>query len=127
MSQEMQRLICAKELLHICDSDSAAARSREVVAKQIHDILTPPELLAEMSNLDMEAVADRTGMLRALALLFPIEAREELKKPYDDDKITDDEIAELVELPVQWVNFVMDEHWPTIVSLLTTSAEAHCK
>ena len=108
-----KRLAQAKELLHILDPEYHRVNTLEDVEALIEKIVLPPELVD--FNLDgVHANSDRAAMIHVIAVMFPWAARELLMGPLRDNKITLDRIADILDLPVNYVAFAMSDYWPPI-------------
>lgn len=117
----LQRLVCAKELLHTCDVDGALAQTKEQVSVLIQEICIPAQALAElrkMKKLTPQGASDHGGWLLALAVLVPRDALKILKDLYDADKLRDEEIAETAEIPVEYVPLIMSDIWSELLNAL---------
>lgn len=117
LSNEMARLVCVKELIHVLDPIDERVISDSAVNELIEKIILPPE----MQSLDdgQTVWSDRFGFVYALAVLFPWAARELLRPKYESGDITIDEIAGLVELPVEYALAVMSPEWSRLHHLIT--------
>ncbi|WP_339743975.1 hypothetical protein [uncultured Maricaulis sp.] len=126
LPEPVQRMICAKELLHIADSDEMVVRIQEDVNRLTTEMVIPPAAISDMNSLGIKTISDHAGMLRAAALLFPIEARDSLK-PFYDKAMSAAEIAGIVDLPFAWVDFIMSDAWPGIYEQLISTGTKFCK
>ena len=119
---DWQRLVCCKELLHILDPDRLQTRSREDVAGLVTKIVLPPELQAlaegKIDSNSMQALSDHFADVRAVALLFPLKARELLLPKYTTGAISADEIVRIVGIPERYVHFAMSEFWPAVYGVI---------
>jgi hypothetical protein len=111
LSEPEKRLICAKELLHILDPDQARANTRSKVSSLLDDIIIPPELLLELNSANVVVLSDHTGLMLALALLFPRDAREVLLPYFRAGNLTVNEVAALANIPESYVNVIMSDTW----------------
>ena len=124
LTEDKRRVIATKELLHICDSEAATARTKETVDAMIGELILPVDVQKEIALLRPETFADKVGILRAIAVLFPKEVRDEFKPHYDDEKITDEALSSLVDMPLHYVRFIMSDEWDnTYEHLLKLDAE----
>lgn len=117
----MQRLICAKELLHICDVDGICARTREQVGSLVKEIGIPLTALVEIAKISPQLSSDHDGLLLAVALLMPKSARKILKQMLDRNLITISEIAALAEVPDPFVAVAMSDPWEMILEKLSST------
>jgi hypothetical protein len=115
---EWQRLVCCKELLHLMDPADYKIKTPEHVKKQIERIALPPGMETIRTD-GMRVWGDRLADLQAIALLFPMAARQVLMEKVD--QIGPENIARIAKLPEKYVRWVMspqwDEMYPTILQL----------
>lgn len=104
-----QRLICCKELVHILDPIETKVRTDLAFNKLIEKIVLPPEMQDAADG--VAAIGDRWAIWQALAILFPWATRELLLQPYVAKTISIERIAELVDLPLEYVQVVMNDVW----------------
>ncbi|MET4636134.1 hypothetical protein [Kaistia defluvii] len=117
MSNELSRLVCAKELIHVLDPIDQRVTTDEAVNDLISKIILP----TEMQSLDdgVSVWGDRYGYLFALAVLFPWQIRELLYPKYASGQYNIDDIASLMELPVEYVQIVMSPLWQRVHHILS--------
>lgn len=113
MTDDWQRLVTCKELLHILDSDVTRAFTPEVVFKLTEKIVLAPEF-QDIGD-GSATLSDRAALIQAAAVLFPQRARELF---IENGTLTPTEIAKLVDLPMRYVTLVMSETWPGIHDIL---------
>jgi len=118
-SNEMQRLVCCKELLHILDPEGCKTATKPEVSGLISKIALPPQLIDATDG--AHALTDRMATLLALAVLFPLKAREILYPAYIAEKITLERIADDAELPPEYVAVVLHEEWPKMLGGILTA------
>jgi hypothetical protein len=109
-SQDWQRFICCKELLHVLDPE----QSRVINEDQIRDLATKIGLPREMQDplRDGEHTwSDRIAEFQALAVLFPMECRNILLEPLKKEQISVSDIAKLVDIPRKYVGLAMSPLW----------------
>jgi len=112
---ESQRVIAAKELMHIFDQDGFAASTREQVEKLVSEIALPASVKAELQRLSPAGQNDHNGILLGIAVLFPRDAREELRSVYANGHLGDEEIASLAEIPEAFIPLIMSDGWGNIL------------
>jgi hypothetical protein len=110
LSPEEKRVVQAKELLHILDHRIDRANTLDEVEALIKKMALP---IAEIDwkNDGDHARSDRTAILYALPVLFPMAARDLFLPLYRAKKIDDVGIANLLALPKSVVAFVMSDLW----------------
>ncbi|MBY3524918.1 hypothetical protein HFN72_02825 [Rhizobium laguerreae] len=104
-----QRLICCKELIHILDAIEHRVSNELALNRLIEKIVLPPDMVDVADG--ARVWSDRLAIWKALAILFPWATRELYLAPYQDDKISLAEIADEVDLPIEYVALVMDDSW----------------
>lgn len=114
LNRDWQRLVCCKELLHILDPDGARAALPNEVVRLTEKIVLPPDLQGGVQD-GYAAVNDRAALLKATAILFPWRARELMLK---DGKLSQPEVAQILDLPERYVTVVLNDVWPEIHDLL---------
>lgn len=114
---EWQRFICAKELIHVLDHPSARTSDPEAIDKLAAKIGLPPEMQDPMKD-GHETNVDRLAEWRAIALLFPLAARNQLLAPYRDNVLKLGDIARLADIPSRYVGFAMHESWDRLHDIL---------
>jgi len=105
-----KRVAQVKELLHILDPEHFLVNTIEDVRALMEKIVLPPDLV-DWANDGVHANSDRAAIVHALAVLFPWQTRQLLLDPFKAGKKTLDEIADLVALPADYVQFVMSDIW----------------
>lgn len=118
---EMERLVACKELLHILDPHACRVSTGDAVYALISKIALRADLIEPFSQKDHDS--DRVAALEALAILFPLAARNELMKYYKSGELSLAKIAELTELPESYVAYVLDDSWPDIHDILLRGRE----
>lgn len=114
-----QRVICCKELIHVCDSAAARTNSPEEVAELMD------KLLGLVSNedyglADFMASVDRLALYQALVVLFPLKMRTTALQAIAASKATEEQIAQWASLPLPLVKLVLSEEWPEVCEVLTS-------
>lgn len=112
-----QRLVCCKELIHICDAAIEKTHEPDQVSELLDRLLGP--LSTEDYGLaDLAASVDKLAIYKALAFLFPAEARKVALSMLASGERRVEDVARWVDLPESLVEFVLDEGWPDIRSQL---------
>jgi hypothetical protein len=107
LPRDMRRLVQAKELLHICDVNGAQAKTQKEVTELIEWFGIPPDARSEISKISAGIVSDHSGILLALAVLFPEASRVVLKPLFDCGSISASAIAALAHIPESYVGLLM--------------------
>lgn len=105
-----QRIICGKEVIHLCDGKNARTNTPEEVEALVEKLLGP--LSTEDYGLaDIMASVDRLALYQALALLFPLAARKTAVDRIQTGEITAEHVADWAVLPIALVKLVLSEEW----------------
>lgn len=105
-----QRLICCKELIHLCDGSREKTDKAEEVDSLVEKLLGPLST-DDYGLADLMAAVDRLALYQALAVLFPLSAREAARAEIANGKRTIEEIADWALLPSPLVAFVVSDAW----------------
>jgi hypothetical protein len=114
LSLPWQRLVCAKELVHIMDGVGEITRTREEVNLLVTEIVLPPDA-QYIPQLAHHTLADHAAVLAALGFLIPFDARRELLPAFKEGRIDAAGVADLAEVPEHYVPMVMADIWPHIL------------
>jgi Poly(A) polymerase len=120
LSRDAVRVILAKELMHIFDNGNYAAKTTEQVSRLVAEIALPASVKAELQKLSPAGQNDHNGILLGIAVLFPRDARDELRPLYPD-KLGDEEISSIAEIPEAFVPLVMSEKWGEVLDLICST------
>ena len=105
-----QRLICVKELVHICDSAQQQTMTPEELEKLLNVLLAGKEA-PDFGLSNYQATKDKIALYEAVALLFPKTPRAHEKRALETSEKTITEIARDACLPEDVVSFVMTDEW----------------
>jgi len=119
---EWQRVICAKELVHLCDR----ARHKTMTVDELDALLAV--LLGDKKDedyglADFQSHKDKLALYEALPLLMPTIARNHEKSALDAGSKTLKEIAVDAALPIQIVDFIMDDEWEYLKNTLYNNCQ----
>jgi hypothetical protein len=113
MSQEWQRLVCAKELIHVMDGKAEKTKTPEELQGLIDKIIGP--LSTEDFGLaDLMAAKDKLAVYQALGVIFPDAARDDALQAIGNGSKTRQQVMEQASIPMQFVNLVLADEWPSI-------------
>lgn len=107
---EWQRVICAKELVHLFDPHTAQTDTEEEVS-QLLDKLVGPLSTEDYGFADLQAVKDRLALYQCLPLLLPAASLEIARKAVKDGTLTPAEVADRAVIPIEFANLMLSEHW----------------
>lgn len=118
-SNEYQRLVLCKELLHCLDEDDVKTAILEEAVALCDHLTNGEDTIEPKGNSEIQAMMDEFAKFQALAILFPMRIRRGFETSFDAKEITAEQIAEKVKLPVEYVKMVMSDAWPRLYQLLT--------
>lgn len=114
---DWQRVICAKELVHIFDRKAEKTDTPDEVSELIEKILGPLST-EDYGFADLQAAADRLALYQCLPLLFPPAALERAKAAIDSDRMTVDQVAEAACIPIGFVRLMLSDDWEKLNGFL---------
>lgn len=108
-----QRVTCAKEMVHIFDSDL----ERTDEASEVVDLLD--RLLGRMSTddfgiVDLMASKDKLALYYCLPLLLPKAALDQARSEVDSGRMTAEEVAKIAMMPTGLVQLMLNIQWDTL-------------
>jgi hypothetical protein len=109
-SRDLQRIICCKELLHIPNPNWAMVKTKDEVYRQAEKIGLPPGL-QDVWNDGAAVNLDRLAEFQAIAVLFPMAARNALVAPLRNGALTLDDIARIADIPKGYASVAMSAQW----------------
>jgi hypothetical protein len=112
-----QRLVCAKELVHIMDGIGEVTATPDEVERLVTEIVLPLDVQS-VPELAPHTIADHVAVLTALGFLIPLDARQELLLPFREGRIDVATVADLAQVPEHYVPIVMADKWPSILCQL---------
>jgi hypothetical protein len=115
MEPEWQRLVCCKELVHILEPDPIWTSTKEKVLHLAERVIRPLDVTpAGLNPNSIGAVFDQLAKWHAMAILFPFGLWEEALPLVKKGKVTAEQVADWVELPVDHVAFVLSDEWKAV-------------
>ncbi|MGB1235347.1 MAG: hypothetical protein ACPG5U_06425 [Planktomarina sp.] len=105
-----QRIICAKELVHVCDSKVSKISDAEEIM-ELAQVLCGNVAVGEEPRMTMKVAADVLAQQKGLMLLFPKAARVISRQKVLSGEITIAELAGRLQLPENTVEDMLDEDW----------------
>ncbi len=112
MSREWQRLVCAKELIHVMDGNAEKTKTPDELQGLI-DKLIGPLSTEDFGLADVMAAKDKLAVYQALGVLFPDAARIDALKALQAGK-TREQIMQQASIPIQFASLVLADEWPDI-------------
>lgn len=110
---EWQRVICAKELVHIFDPGVAKTNTEEEVS-QLLDKLVGPLSSEDYGFADLQAAKDRLALYQCLPLLLPKAYLEIARNAVDAELKTPEDIAQEAVIPLRFVKLMLSDDWETL-------------
>lgn len=114
---EIQRVICAKELIHVCDANIVKTHDPEAIESLAKKLVGPFETPASDLS-DLMAAADKFAQYQSLNLLFPKAARVLARERIASGAMNTKDIADWAVLPLQETELVLAEEWERISELI---------
>ena len=121
IAPEWQRVVCCKELVHICDKEISKANTREKVSGLFEKLLEPPST-KDFNLSSYLAVEDILAIFPALGILFPEAARLQALSAVEDKSRSVAEIADWACLPIPLVQFCLKPEWPELLAKVVDRA-----
>lgn len=112
-----QRVICAKELVHIFDRKAEKTDTPDEVSELIEKILGPLST-EDYGFADLQAAADRLALYQCLPLLFPTAALGQAKAAIDSGEMTVEQVAEAACIPLGFVRLILSDDWEKLNGFL---------
>ena len=113
VSVEWQRVICCKELVHICEKNFEQTNTQEEMLGLLEG-LTGPLSTENYGIADLMAGNDRLAVYQALGILFPEAARVQAVKAINSGSKTASDIAKWTCLPLPLVELALLPDWPEL-------------
>lgn len=100
LTREWKRLVIVKEVTHVFDGPNACVETPEKLQSLIPSIITTELKGAPF----VPAINDHFGAFKAMAVLMPRSAREQLSEAVSNETRTVEEVAQYVRLPESYVD-----------------------
>lgn len=114
-----QRLVCAKELVHVCDMQIAKTKTPEAIEELAERLLGRFEDNKD-DEADLMASVDKLAQFQGLNLLFPKAARALARSKIASGEKSIEDIVDWVALPRQFVELALTDIWERFSELLIT-------
>lgn len=105
-----QRMVCAKELVHVCDANVSKTRNEKDII-DLAMVLTGQAEIGDEPAMTMKVAADILAQQKGLSLLFPKAARVIARQRIAEKKMSIEELADKIQLPAATVEDMLDEQW----------------
>lgn len=114
-----QRIICAKELVHVCDAQVSKTSNPQDIM-DLAQVLSGNAAIGVEPRMTMKVAADMLAQQKGLMLLFPRAARAIARQQIKDSAITVEELSEKLQLPVSTVEDMLEEDWDLFAEALSS-------
>ncbi len=105
LDENWQRLVAAKELLHILDVDGTRAQSNTAVDTLFKNLSLP----AELRTFTQSTFNDQARLFSAVAILVPRECRAILRRMHSEGKITAQEVSQMAKIPQGFGSVILED------------------
>ena len=112
-----QRLICAKELVHVCDKQIIKTQTPEMIEKLAEKIIGGFQDHFE-GPADLMATMDKLAQYQGLNFLFPLAARKLAREKIAAEEQTIEQIADWAAIPIEQAQYSIPEAWDTLSELI---------
>lgn len=112
-----QRIVCAKELVHVCDANVARTSNPSDIM-ELAMVLADKAAIEDEPRMTMKVAADILAQQKGLMLLFPKAARIIARKKYADGEISLEHLADKLLLPISTVEDMLDEDWDKLADTI---------
>ncbi len=114
---DWQRFVCCKEITHLLDANHYHTSQREDQVELARQVGLPPHM-RDPFIAPAEANIDVIAELFALALLFPLAARDKLLPAVEAKKLSVKDVAFIADIPERYAAMALAEGWPDTHSKL---------
>jgi hypothetical protein len=119
--RKWRRVICCKELLHLLERSHRKTATQEECERLLDDLVQINGPKSKFSPEAMQAWEDHLTLYYAVAILFPIGARDILHPYFVSGSLSIEKISQDADLPESVVALVMSDRWPDLHSILLGS------
>lgn len=113
-----QRMICAKELVHVCDAHVAKTNDPNDIMELAQVLSNKGTINDGMQITSMKVATDILAQGKALMLLFPKAARFIARQRIADGTLTVEKLEEICQLPRRTLEDLLDPGWEDFATLL---------
>jgi len=114
---ERQRVICAKELIHLFDAQVVRTNTPEMVEQLAKKVVGPFETPSTNPS-DLMASMDKLAQYQSLNLLLPLAARRLARKKIEAGEVDMAQVSEWAAIPIEETVLVLNDHWDKFSELL---------
>ncbi len=112
-----QRVICAKELIHVCDKQIVKTNTEQEVIELANKVVGPFESGPSQIT-DLMAATDKLAQYQSLNLLFPKAARDIAKARIAAGSHTTRSVADWAQIPEENVILMLSDDWDALSELI---------
>ena len=113
----LQRLICAKELVHVCDTVDTRTKEMDEIRELVQLLCGRYAFKSERTE-SMKFVADILAQGKAYMLLFPKAIRERARQKVSDGQLTIAELEKIAQIPAPTIEHLLDPEWDHVSRML---------
>ncbi len=114
LDENWQRVVAAKELLHILDTPKNTAQSEMAVDALLDNFSLPPEVRNPTNSYNN----DRALLISAIAILVPKECRKIIRRLHADNKLDLKQISQFAKIPHRFSNMILGEEFDELISVI---------
>jgi hypothetical protein len=116
----LQRLICAKELVHVCDAEISKTNDPKEIMELAQVLSNRGGAISEgMQITNVKVAADVLAQQKASMLLFPKAARLVVRQKISDGLLDIAAVEQIVQIPRTALENLLDPAWEDIVGMLS--------
>lgn len=114
-----QRVICAKELVHLCDARVTKSNTEEEIL-ELATVLSSRNGASEgMPITSLKVASDVVAQSKGLMLLFPKAARIIAREKIATNAMTIQELSEKIQMPINIIEDMLEEEWEEMAELVS--------
>jgi hypothetical protein len=114
LDENWRRLVAAKELLHILDTNVTRAESNEAVEKLLDNLSLPPEVRQHTNSY----FNDQARLISALAILVPKECRVILRRLSSEGIIGASDVSRMAKIPNRFGQMILDDDFEGLFNII---------
>ncbi|MEL6582787.1 MAG: hypothetical protein AAFQ36_03050 [Pseudomonadota bacterium] len=116
-SFEVQRIVCAKELVHVCDANVVKTSDPGDIM-ELASVLTSKAATGDEPRMTMRAANDILAQQKGLMLLFPKAARVIARQKVADGEMSVEDLADKLILPLATVEDMLEDDWDKLAEAI---------
>lgn len=114
-----QRMVCAKELVHVCDADVTKTNDPKEIMELAQVLSDRGSVSSSMQITSMKVATDVLAQSKALMLLFPKAARIIARQQMADGVLALEHLERIAQIPAGTLEELLDPEWEGFADLLT--------